>query len=300
MRRVPLGVTALLVILGVGVGYGMHAAKEPRILAQASQIQGDGKYQDLQQKMGSIVQNDLEDYLRLKGLEEKYKKADEILSKIMLIFLADLGLKLSDRGTAYVQHPEQFRPEGVSRKVLASSPVLVPAKSAASIASPWRGAEAALPSLQPGDTDGFLKKTQISDFGSEIARSSGLKQADPRITGCFSGNMQVANTKTYQVKLEVAFADGLPLTAKTLIQLSENGKPFSTSSGSGAIRDLRNLGEASEAIIVQTGGSNPYYLQLYSTSDQSTLFGNVYQRSEEDMQKYEYQGTTTLDRRTCE
>ena len=38
---------------------------------------------------------DIEEYLRLKTMEEKYQKAEEILGKILLIFFADLDIHLT-------------------------------------------------------------------------------------------------------------------------------------------------------------------------------------------------------------
>lgn len=53
---------------------------------------------ELLAKFQELTAADLEEYYRLKTAEDKYKKADEILGKVMAIFLADLGLHASQNG----------------------------------------------------------------------------------------------------------------------------------------------------------------------------------------------------------
>jgi hypothetical protein len=47
------------------------------------------------ERLAHLAEHDLADYHRLRDLEEKYKKADELLGKIYLLLIADLGLRLS-------------------------------------------------------------------------------------------------------------------------------------------------------------------------------------------------------------
>ncbi len=49
----------------------------------------------LKQKFASISEADLREYLKITKAEEKLRKADEMLSKMMQIFVADLGYKIS-------------------------------------------------------------------------------------------------------------------------------------------------------------------------------------------------------------
>ena len=56
----------------------------------------ESRYARLRERLTFLTENDIDDYLRLKRMEEKYAKADEILGKAMLIFLTELGLRLSD------------------------------------------------------------------------------------------------------------------------------------------------------------------------------------------------------------
>ncbi len=49
----------------------------------------------INQKVSGLTDSEISDYYKLKDQKEKYEKANEILSKIVLLFLADLGVKLS-------------------------------------------------------------------------------------------------------------------------------------------------------------------------------------------------------------
>ena len=52
---------------------------------------------------------DLQDYVRLQNLEDKYKKADEILGKVMLLYLANIAARLDEPSTAYFSKPHEER-----------------------------------------------------------------------------------------------------------------------------------------------------------------------------------------------
>ncbi|MBY0385209.1 hypothetical protein K2X05_08635, partial [bacterium] len=86
------------------------------------------KYENLQKKIQQIHDVDFEEYVQLKEQKEKYLKADEILGKIFLVFLAEAGLKLSQKNI------QQLRSQGVAlpkepEKVAAGNEA-VPCKSA--------------------------------------------------------------------------------------------------------------------------------------------------------------------------
>ena len=57
--------------------------------------QSSAALSDLKEKMAQLVDTDFQDYQRLKSMKAKYESANMILAKIMKIFLADLGLRIS-------------------------------------------------------------------------------------------------------------------------------------------------------------------------------------------------------------
>lgn len=53
---------------------------------------------DAKANLISISQKEYQEYTQIKDLKQKYEKADELLGKIMLLFLADVGFRLQKPG----------------------------------------------------------------------------------------------------------------------------------------------------------------------------------------------------------
>ena len=63
----------------------------------------DSRYAEVRRKLGALTDTDIEDYLKLKSNEAKFAKAEEILGKAILIYLADLGLRVSPQVSAFAK-----------------------------------------------------------------------------------------------------------------------------------------------------------------------------------------------------
>jgi hypothetical protein len=90
------------------------------------------KQQALRAKLASLTDGELEDYQRLRTLREKYEKADELLGKVLLVLIADLGLKVSDSHLTALQesarghHPAVQEPAPPPPVYVASRPPIKP------------------------------------------------------------------------------------------------------------------------------------------------------------------------------
>ena len=60
-----------------------------------SQETDHSEVREAKSKLQNLYDVDVQEYQRLKNLEAKYSKANDILAKMMTIFLADLGLRIS-------------------------------------------------------------------------------------------------------------------------------------------------------------------------------------------------------------
>jgi len=69
------------------------------------------RLQMAREKLSSFTESQLKELRELKGKEEQFQKIDEMMGKMMLILLADLGIKLSTENRSYVKN-----------KTLSSSP----------------------------------------------------------------------------------------------------------------------------------------------------------------------------------
>lgn len=105
-----------LVLVTVGLLTATYKAGQSSI-SQDSQGELRAK-----QELIELTQKDFEEYQNLKSLEDRYKKADEILGKIMTVFLADLGLRL---GYKPVSAAELDAACGIPG--LAPAPTIIPA-----------------------------------------------------------------------------------------------------------------------------------------------------------------------------
>ena len=88
----------LIVLVGFSayqVGQSSSNDVELELSEQIDSPDYKAKYEGLQEKFSDLDKVDIEEYLQLKTQKEKYEKADEILTKIMKIFLVNLGLRIS-------------------------------------------------------------------------------------------------------------------------------------------------------------------------------------------------------------
>ncbi len=148
------------------------------------------------------------------------------------------------------------------------------------------------------DAEDFLLTVRIGDFARQLLTSKAVPAADPHISGCFDGEVTRQDHRIWQMSTEVFFnsVSGAP-TGRSKIVLSENGKPFSSTSGSGDMKDFRKFANDSKALLLAAGPS--HYFQLYYLESKDAYFGNLYQKVEND--RFPYRGIVWLNRRkgTC-
>ncbi|MEK7358578.1 MAG: hypothetical protein AAB250_19185, partial [Bdellovibrionota bacterium] len=197
MARIAV-VPILFLIAGVGLG---RYSNRPGTATD----KGSTKLESLQ----AIADTDLADYYRLQSLEERYKKADEILGKMVQIFLADLGLRISPSVvTASAAPPLQLETRvDCPPTTAAAIPSAADASAgAATVATnvPPPSAEvvaatlASRPTLDNLRTDAeiaeFLKQSEIRDFEAALKSSTGYANKTstlPFLNGRFTGTASV-------------------------------------------------------------------------------------------------------------
>ena len=138
-------------------GYAFQSKLWPSSVSPVSSECTPGEDVDtIKQKFEAIAHADYEDYLQLKSESEKAKKADEILGKIMAIFMADLGIHLKEKQVAQAASPAAT-PASSMAPALHQTPTPIPAKLALVN-------EAELRDLRTdSQDDAFIKKETLSD-----------------------------------------------------------------------------------------------------------------------------------------
>ncbi len=287
----------LIFALGVGAGaYGLRPAQNA-----SSDAEGIRKLQ-------ALADVDLEDYYRLKTMEEKYRKADEILGKVMVIFLADLGLRVSKNAQNAAKEPLPSAP--AAREERAPPPPFVPANAPSPPVAPkpvdghskrWDNDETSLLNLRDErDVNSMLRKLKIEDFDSSLKTTrlftnrSGVLTA---LNGGFEGNASVrpdGKAHTWYIHVELAATmQGSQLRGNAKIRMLENGKVFSNSQNDGTIENFREYAGAGNAILVQA--SPQAFLQLYYLKELDQVAANIYWKASA-MGGFEHIGSVGLKR----
>jgi hypothetical protein len=258
-------------------------------------------------KLQNIADVDLEDYYRLKSMEERYAKADEILGKMMVIFLADLGLRVSQQAQDAAQNraitKDHLEPS-MSRQNFATSPnpPPVPENNTKAMHLEFNRAENAL--LQARDErsiEGHLRKVKIADLGSALRASTNFTNSNDSLgslNGSFEGGTRVrieGKSEAWHVHIDLAAAmQKSKLAGQVRIRLLKNGKVFSDSNSSGDnIEAFREFTGGSAAILIKAGPK--IHLQAYYLKELDLLATNLYRRPAED-QDFEFIGSAQLKR----
>jgi len=297
MNGKSLFIGLLIFSLGLGIGfYGLRSA--PR----------SGLDPSTKEKLQLLADSDLEDYYRLKTMEEKYLKADELLGKIMVIFLADLGLRVSASAQNAAKQPPiaassslSPSPSAPERLFPTPTPATPPPKPTEAHHKHWSSNEASLLELRDErNVPSLLRRLRVSDFESSLKSSRAFSNSNGIISslnGGFEGSTRVrfggaAHSWYVHIELAGAMAKG-QLTGNLKIRMLENGKVFSNSSSSGNINAFRDFAGDSQALLAQA--SPTVFFQLYYLKELDQLAANVYRR-ESEQAGFEHIGSMSLKR----
>lgn len=239
----------------------------------------------------SISENEYQDYLKLKDAEEKYKKADEILGKIMILFLADLSLHVKNKSTEASADVAQ---DSINLKDEAQPKNEIKARSAQETQNPQptapniKNLESKLLSAQTeSEALKILKELEIKDIEKELktAKTMSEKQLN-MVKGKYVGVVNFDNQKEpWRIEWELSgeIVDG-KVEGKQLIILSNSQKVFSRSRGNGNIKDFAAFAGDSTAILINSYGDDGY-IQLYPYAHTGKMFGNYYLKEENTFKK---------------
>lgn len=294
MNGKSLLIGLLIFAFGFGIGaYGLRPAPQA------------GLDSPIKEKFQLLADGDLEDYYRLKTMEEKYLKADELLGKIMVIFLADLGLRVS----ASAQNAAKQAPLVAGTHAPAPPPFVpanapsppVPPKAVEGHSKRWEKNEAQLLAVRnEREIEGMLRRVRIDDFDSSLKSTqlfSNRSDVLASLNGNFEGRAVVrpeGKGRTWYVHLQMAAAmQGSQLRGSAKIRMLENGKVFSNSQNDGSIENFREfLGDGS-AVLVQA--SPQAFFQLYYLKELDQVAANIYWKASA-VGGFEHIGSITLKR----
>lgn len=307
----------LAVVVGLGAGYWLGRGSG----ADNYKV----KYEQLRDKLDHLNKVDFEEYLALKSQKDKYEKADEILGKMILIFLADLGFSISDdkmklarrmagpdagaMGAQGADSPAASRMETSEGTGGPDSAGSNAGTSGAGKGAPTSDKVAQL-SLKEKGVDELANETQAKEFLDSVAldelfdQIKSAKRLTPgqfeAVRGTYTGKLQFDDTRENPWDVEIQLEgtpEGESINGAVDIKMFKQGsaKPFSHARGKG--NDLKNVqgfpGD-SQAILMNVYGDDGY-LQVYAPKRLGYLIANYYHKK--DITSFKKTGTATLYRR---
>lgn len=291
----------LFLIIGLVIGFLGKERLSPK--AQINQVQNESTEI---KKLEVITPEMIEDYYRLQSLEEKYQKADELLGKIIVTLLQDLGHKLnketikmaenSARGDG-LRNIQTGSIESESNKKLEKSVVAETMEI-----KKWQVFEQSLDQVQTiTQANEFLEKVKIENFDNALKASTNFKNTQQNlesIIGKFEGSADVTysgKARIWQIEIDMDLRMNQgSLRGRSQIKLSENGRVFSNSTDRGEPKNIREFSNESVALMIRASPSIIFQVYYLKTSD--NFIGNVY-RLDGDEINYKYVGTLKLNRK---
>ena len=284
--------------MGLAVGY----FKRPTDTATPTPVENT---QDInaKNKLQALTDEQITEYYTLKNDTERLKKADEILAKMMTIFLHDLGLRISrqmqeDSTAALSRTPE---PQNYKAAETAPPPQASPPPEVAKTnLNTLRKIESTRHDIiNESDKANFLEQTKIQNFDDALKSAKSYSNRTGTLValqGQFLGIATVTIAKKIRAWGVDLFLDGNVngnnFNGTAHIKISENGKVFSNSRDRGSLRSFKELNN-SDALLIRA--SPTVYFQMYLLKGHDSMIGNVYQRNTED-EPYQRIGTVQLNR----
>lgn len=274
-------------VLITGFAIGMFAAQRRQALPESSPDIFRQRYEALASRIHALEEGELKEYVQLKKAEERYKKADEILGKILLALLVDAGihirpelanqlkeLRIADRTTP-APELRQWQTE------IARNPApRVAAVDTPATARGWAKNEKSLGNVSSEEqARAFLDQVLIPDLYAEMRTVKPLDAGRlSQINGTFVGEI-VFDDKIkplWQLELSVAGAMDQDKAQGTLgLKVWENGQLISENSQNGVFHGYSSLGDDSAAILAEIEKDRGF-MQLYTIPQSEKLIGNFY------------------------
>lgn len=256
-------------------------------------------------------ESDIKDYLRLKTEKERYYKAEEILGKIMLLFLVDLGIKTSGEQMVFartVSQSRKMKDKPVFPDKLTESHEVDP-KSLESFSNQPSGQEESLSEAKSileaekvlselrsdNEIETFLKSVSLGNLFDSLKNANEMDMEQIRdLRGTFSGELVFDSPLQEKWEVKLIFSGRLEsgtLVGKSRVELAKDGKIFSNSRSNGNLSNLKSLPNGQRGVLIEILGGEGFF-QLYSVPQLQKLIGLYYRR--ENPGSYRKAGSLTL------
>jgi hypothetical protein len=280
-------VAVVVVLVGI-VSYQM--GKRAHVPTNAEQIE-----EQVKNDLVALTKKDFEEYQNLKSLEERYKKADEILGKIVTVFLAELGLKLSFKpinpamieGSCAIPLTAATPLAAATPSTMSSEPAPTPEQTPLApktSSNEWVKMERQLRTIHDEEKAlEELRNMQIPDFFGALTEAKNVESADDlEMNGTYVGDITFFDKKAFpsdwNIRMRIQFRSTDTAQNNSYITLSKksDNKTFSTSRSNrdGIVKQNFSRPGGSQALIVNVYGDDGY-VQIYPLGgNRRTWVGN--------------------------
>lgn len=247
-------------------------------------------------QFAKFSESDISDYLKLKSEKDRYYKAEEILGKIMLLFLVDLGIKTSGEQMVFARTVSQGRKrkDMVAPVDLTESHEVTPNSlestshepasqlKSSSEAKTILEAEKQLNELRSeSEIENFLKSVSLGNLFDSLKNAHEIDSEQIReMRGTFSGELVFDSPGQEKWDVRLVFSGRIEsgtLVGKSKVELAKNGKIFSSSRSNGKLSNLKSLPNGQRGVLIEILGGEGFF-QLYAVPQLQKLVGLYYRR----------------------
>ena len=300
MKNQFSGLTVIFIALVAGVlGFFARGLQSP---TQAIPPNLDQK-NNLKEKFELISKVDFEEFLSLREQKERYEKADEILGKILLIMIHELGIKNGESQLKLLKgHSQKQLSESLEKTTGPKNNVQTKATESTIIApnsSSWKNELSQISSIQSEKAArDLLKKLEVKDLSNELQKGSHLDKARiDLLTGKFTGQAVFNDPKRKAWQIEMEFKGKIEngnYEGQHEIILLESGKQISRNSGRPTGGTYVGVeGDPNGIFILVRDGS--VFFQIYYFQKLEKFYGLIYERNNSGI--FEKVGIVRLTRR---
>lgn len=238
----------------------------------------------------NLNEEDFKEYLQLKNDKEKLAKAEEIFSKIIILMLYDLGLKVSKETQSAFQSSLQITADNKNIDAMAVNKVMQMPKAAIPALIPTKTQTPDLMDVESPSSshaESFMKASQVDlnkvfPTSLQASASTLLEFLEGQFEGVIQPNDGSAEIRI-ELELRIQERSARPKGIYSL-RLFKQGQLFSNSRGSGHLKDFRSLSGQTNIWIEEGGGD--YRFQMFYFADTREWKANVYHKNPEDQWKW--------------
>lgn len=232
----------------------------------------------------NISKSEYLEYSQIKDLKQKYEKADELLGKIMLLFLADVGFRVQQASAIETPPTNTLQtPPPLNTFENSTAPIAAPvyeSKEATQVNAGLVGKSNLIRSLKSEEQIQLALNSSIIDSPQiESAKASLISQQQVKsLEGRFTGQIKFIDTKREPIDLvwefQPDYSKSIPSGSYKFSILGIKRRNETT--GNGNIENIKSLADDKNGLIIRACGDECYF-QFYYNAASDQFYGNFYE-----------------------